>query len=105
MYGVDGTLLDDQTANRISVDSQGVARNLLDPAVPAATQPPAPAQAYFVELLLTRHGQLVDRNVYWLSTQQDVVELGRDDRQPAGDDDVSTPTSSSSRAWAARPCA
>ena len=73
VYGLAGTLLDDQTANGISVDSQGVARNLLDPAVPAATQPPAPAHAYFVELLLTRHGQLVDRNVYWLSTQQDVV--------------------------------
>ncbi len=73
VYGVNGTLLDDQTANGISVDSQGVARNLLDPAVPAATQPPAPAHAYFVELLLTRHGQLVDRNVYWLSTQQDEV--------------------------------
>ncbi len=73
VYAVNGTLLDDQTAHVPSVDSQGVARGLLHPAVPAATQPPTPAQTYFVELLLTRHGQLVDRNVYWLSTQQDEV--------------------------------
>jgi exo-1,4-beta-D-glucosaminidase len=73
VYGVDGKLLDDQTANGISVDRQGVARGLLHPNVPAATTPPTPAQTYFVELLLTRHGQLVDRNVYWLSTQPDQV--------------------------------
>jgi len=73
VYGVDGKLLDDQTANGISVDSQGVAQGVLTPHVPAATQPPASAQTYFVELLLTRHGQLVDRNVYWLSTQPDQV--------------------------------
>ncbi len=29
-------------------------------------------QAYFVELLLRQSGTVVDRNVYWLSTQQDV---------------------------------
>jgi len=74
VYAVDGTLLDDQTANGISVDPQGVARELLHPVVPAATTPHAPAQTYFVELLLTRHGEVVDRNVYWLSTQQDVVD-------------------------------
>ncbi len=73
VYGVDGKLLDDQTANGVSVDSQGVAQGVLHPNVPAATTPPTPAQTYFVELLLTRHGQLVDRNVYWLSTQQDEV--------------------------------
>jgi exo-1,4-beta-D-glucosaminidase len=70
---VDGKLLDDQTANGISVDRQGVARGLLHPNVPAATTPPTPAQTYFVELLLTRHGGLADRNVYWLSTQPDQV--------------------------------
>ena len=53
---------------------QGVARNVLHPAVPAATTPPTPAKTYFVELLLERHGKVVDRNVYWLSTQQDVVD-------------------------------
>ncbi len=74
VYGVDGKLLDDQTANGISVDSQGVAQGVLHPVVPATTQPPTPAQTYFVELLLTHHGHLVDRNVYWLSTQQDLVD-------------------------------
>jgi hypothetical protein len=74
VYGVDGKLIDDQTADGISVDSQGVTQNVLHPVVPASTTPPTPAQTYFVELLLTRHGQLVDRNVYWLSTQQDQVD-------------------------------
>jgi exo-1,4-beta-D-glucosaminidase len=74
VYGVDGKLLDDQTAHGVSVDSQGVAGRVLHPNVPAATTPPTPAQTYFVELLLTRHGQVVDRNVYWLSTQQDEVD-------------------------------
>jgi exo-1,4-beta-D-glucosaminidase len=76
VYGVDGTVLDDQTANGVSVSSQGVAQAVLHPVVPAATQPPTPAQTYFVELLLTRHGQVIDRNVYWLSTQQDEVDWG-----------------------------
>ena len=73
VYAVDGQLLDDQTTSGISVTPQGVARGLLHPVVPAATTPPTPAQTYFVELLLTRAGEVVDRNVYWLSTQQDVV--------------------------------
>ena len=74
VYGVDGRLLDHQTASGVSVAGQGVARNVLDPAVPAATTPPAAAKTYFVELLLERHGKVVDRNVYWLSTQQDEVD-------------------------------
>jgi exo-1,4-beta-D-glucosaminidase len=74
VYAVNGTLLDDQTAGGISVGPQGVMQQVLHPVVPAATTSPTPAQTYFVELLLTRHGQVVDRNVYWLSTQQDVVD-------------------------------
>ncbi|MGZ4226660.1 MAG: glycosyl hydrolase 2 galactose-binding domain-containing protein [Solirubrobacteraceae bacterium] len=77
VYGVDGQLLDHQTASHVSVGGQGVARNVLHPAVPAATTPPAPAKTYFVELLLERHGKVVDRNVYWLSTQQDVVDWSK----------------------------
>jgi exo-1,4-beta-D-glucosaminidase len=73
VYAVDGQLLGDQTASGISVNPQGVARDLIHPVVPAATTPPTPAQTYFVELLLTRAGAVVDRNVYWLSTQRDVV--------------------------------
>jgi exo-1,4-beta-D-glucosaminidase len=73
VYGIDGRLLDHQTASGVSVGGQGVARNVLHPAVPAATIPPTPSKTYFVELLLERHGKVVDRNVYWLSTQQDEV--------------------------------
>ena len=37
VYAVGGQLLDDQTASGISVGSQGVARDLIHPVVPAAT--------------------------------------------------------------------
>jgi exo-1,4-beta-D-glucosaminidase len=74
VYGVDGRLLDHQTASGVSVAGQGVARDLLTPAVPAATTSPAPPRTYFVELLLKRPGKLVDRNVYWFSTQPDLVD-------------------------------
>jgi exo-1,4-beta-D-glucosaminidase len=73
VYGADGKLLDDRTANGISVDSQGVAQDILHPAVPGSGPTP---QTYFVELLLRRHGDVVDRNVYWLSTQPDEVDWG-----------------------------
>ena len=88
VYGVDGRLLDHQTASSVSVAGQGVAHNVLHPAVPAATTPPAAAKTYFVELLLERHGKVVDRNVYWLSTQQDVVDWDKTIGKPAGDDDA-----------------
>jgi len=74
VYSVNGQLLDDQNASGVSVSGQGVAKDVLHPVVPAATTPPAPAETYFVELVLTRHGQVIDRNVYWLSTQQDIVD-------------------------------
>jgi exo-1,4-beta-D-glucosaminidase len=45
--------------------------------VPATTKPPTPAQTYFIELLLVQHGQVVDRNVYWLSTQKDLVNWAK----------------------------
>jgi exo-1,4-beta-D-glucosaminidase len=67
-------LTNDQTAGGISVAPQGVRQQVLHPGVPAATTPPATSQSYFVELLLTRDGRVIDRNVYWLSTQQDVVD-------------------------------
>jgi exo-1,4-beta-D-glucosaminidase len=35
--------------------------------------PPARATTYFVELVMRQHGQVVDRNVYWLSTQPDLL--------------------------------
>jgi exo-1,4-beta-D-glucosaminidase len=82
VFSVAGKLLDDKTASGIAARSEGVDENLLRPAVPAATRPPARAQTYFVELLLRRGGQVVDRNVYWLSTQRDVVNWSKTIGQP-----------------------
>lgn len=73
VYNVSGRLLNSQTASDVSVSSQGVVRGLLHPVVPATTRPPQRARTYFVELLLLRGGQVIDRNVYWLSTQRDLV--------------------------------
>ncbi len=82
VFSVAGKLLDDQTAFSVSVGSGRVRENVLHPAAPAATQPPAKAQTYFVELLLRRAGQVVDRNVYWLSTQPDDVNWPKTIGQP-----------------------
>jgi exo-1,4-beta-D-glucosaminidase len=73
VYSLTGKLLDDQRASGLRLASQQVLSNVLAPRVPAATAPPAPARAYFVELLLRQGSRLVDRNVYWLSTQRDIV--------------------------------
>jgi len=48
--------------------------------VPAGT----PVQVYFVELQLRQNGTLLDRNVYWLSTQPDVVNWKKSLGQPNG---------------------
>ncbi|HEV2377733.1 MAG TPA: beta-mannosidase, partial [Streptosporangiaceae bacterium] len=82
VYNLAGSKLDDQTASGISLASQQVMNNVLTPKVPAATTPPAAAQVYFVELLLSQNGTLVDRNVYWLSTQHDAVNWGSTLDQP-----------------------
>jgi len=71
VYNFAGSVLDDQTASGITLPSQGVLNAVLRPNVPAATTPPTPAQTYFVELLMRQNGNVVDRNVYWVSTQQD----------------------------------
>jgi exo-1,4-beta-D-glucosaminidase len=71
VYDASGKLLDNQAAHGLSLDSQGVATGVLHPNVPTPTT--TPAKVYFVELLLRQDGAVVDRNVYWLSTQQDVV--------------------------------
>ena len=56
------------------MSSQGVVNDALHPKVPAATTAPEPARVYFVELLLRNNrGTIIDRNVYWLSTQRDTV--------------------------------
>jgi exo-1,4-beta-D-glucosaminidase len=74
VYDLAGNVLDDQRAGGISLASQQVRTKVLAPKVPAVTAPPAPARTYFVELLLRQGDQLVDRNVYWMSTQRDVVD-------------------------------
>jgi exo-1,4-beta-D-glucosaminidase len=82
VYSVAGRLLDDRTSSPVTLGAGGVREKVLRPSVPAATAPPHPAQTYFVELLLRRGGQVVDRNVYWLSTQPDVVNWSKTIGQP-----------------------
>ncbi len=84
VYNLAGSLLDDQQASNLTLASQQVANGVMTPKVPAATTPPTPAQVYFVELLLRQNGAIVDRNVYWLSTQQDVTNWSKTLGQPQG---------------------
>ncbi len=78
VYNLAGTVLDDQKASNTTLASQQVLTNVLTPKVPAVTVPPTPASVYFVELLLRNSaGTIVGRNVYWLSTQQDVVDWSK----------------------------
>ena len=77
VYDTAGKVLDDQTASGLSLGSQGVKTGVLKPKVPAETKPPAKAQVYFVELQVKQGGKVVDRNVYWLSTQKDVVDWAK----------------------------
>jgi exo-1,4-beta-D-glucosaminidase len=80
IYNLAGTLLDDQTASNISLASQQVKNNVLTPNVPAGN----PVQVYFVDLVLRQNGTFIDRNVYWLSTQADVVNWTKTLGQPQG---------------------
>jgi hypothetical protein len=82
VFSVAGALLNDRTASGVNVGFGSVRENLLRPAVPAATRAPAKARTYFVELLLRRGAQVVDRNVYWLSTQPDVINWSKTIGQP-----------------------
>ncbi len=80
VYNLAGTVLNDQTASNITLTSQQVMTNVLTPVVPTGN----PVQVYFVELILRQNGGLVDRNVYWLSTQPDVVNWTKTLGQPQG---------------------
>jgi exo-1,4-beta-D-glucosaminidase len=80
VYSLSGKLLDDQSASGITLASQQVRTGLLTPKVPAGS----PARVYFVELELSQHGVLVDRNVYWLSTHQDVTNFAKSLDLPQG---------------------
>jgi exo-1,4-beta-D-glucosaminidase len=77
VYDTAGKLLDDRTASGVTVGDQGVRSGVLQPKVPAATTPPTPASTYFIELLLSCRGRVLDRNVYWLSTQRDLVDWSK----------------------------
>ena len=79
VYNLAGAVLDDQTASNISLTSQQVLTGVLAPKVPTS-----PVQTYFVELQLKQNATLVDRNVYWLSTQPDVVNWSKTLGQPQG---------------------
>jgi exo-1,4-beta-D-glucosaminidase len=80
VYSLAGAVLDDQTASNITLASQQVLTRVLTPKVPGGN----PVQAYFVELVLRQNGSLADRNVYWLSTQPDVVNWTKSLGQPVG---------------------
>jgi exo-1,4-beta-D-glucosaminidase len=82
VYSTSGRLLDDQTASGITLNSQQVSNKVLTPVVPKPGS--SPAQAYFVELLLSQNGTPADRNVYWLSTQQDATNWDKTLDNPAG---------------------
>jgi exo-1,4-beta-D-glucosaminidase len=79
VWSADGSVLGDQTAHGVSVRSEGVNAAVLHVATPTL---PAAQKVYFVELLLKDGQRLVDRNVYWLSTQQDKVNWGKTMGQP-----------------------
>jgi exo-1,4-beta-D-glucosaminidase len=86
VYDAAGTLLDRQRTGRpITLEPQQVANGVLAPRGPAATTPPTPAKAYFVELILRQDGKVMDRNVYWLSTQRDVIDWNSTEGNPQAD--------------------
>jgi exo-1,4-beta-D-glucosaminidase len=74
VYDTSGKVLDDRTATGVSLNAQQVRNSVLTPKVPVVTAPPTAARTYFVELIVRQHGTVVDHNVYWQSTQQDVVD-------------------------------
>jgi len=80
VYNLAGTVLDDQTASSISLSSQQVLNGVLTPKVPTT---PA-GTTYFVELQLKQNTTLVDRNVYWLSTTQDLTNWRKALGKPVG---------------------
>ena len=82
VFDINGRLLDNRSTPILPLPGQGVSNAAITPKVPATTVPPAAAQTYFVELTLSQNNAVVDRNVYWLSTQQDIVDFGKSLGQP-----------------------
>jgi len=72
-YDMEGNVLGTQSASDITLPSQGVMNRILT--IPNPNLPDVggvPQRTYFLELLLKRGSQVVDRNVYWLSTVNDI---------------------------------
>ncbi len=82
VYALDGQLLDDQSAGPITLPAQAVDTTVIAPRLPPASTAPAPAHTYFVELLLRQAGAVIDRNVYWLSTQPDLLDWHATQQEP-----------------------
>jgi exo-1,4-beta-D-glucosaminidase len=80
VYDINGNVLDTKSSGSQSLTSQQVLNNVLTPTVPTGS----PVQTYFVELTLTQNGTTIDRNVYWLSTQPDVVNWKQTLGKPQG---------------------
>jgi exo-1,4-beta-D-glucosaminidase len=74
VHGLDGSVLDRQRTGSVTLAAQGVASAVAAPRIPASTSPPTPAKAYLLELILRQSGAIIDRNVYWLSTQPDLID-------------------------------
>ena len=74
VYSLSGQVVDTVSAGPFSLASQQVDNHLGVLKVPARS---ARAEVYFVEVELERGGRVVDRNVYWESTQPDVVNWAR----------------------------
>ena len=72
-YDMTGKVIDSKDAWNISLPSQGVMNQLFQ--IPNPTLPDVngvPQKTYFLELQLKRGTKVIDRNVYWLSTVNDV---------------------------------
>ena len=68
-----GKVIDSKDAWNISLPSQGVMNQLFqipNPTLPAING--VPQKTYFLELQLKRGTKVIDRNVYWLSTVNDM---------------------------------
>ncbi len=77
VYSLDGTVLDEQSASNVTLTPGQVLGDVIAPRLPAPTPAGAPGHTYFVQLLLARAGEVIDRNTYWLSTRPDQIDWPR----------------------------
>ena len=73
VYDVGGRLLDDQTTGGISVAPQGVGTRPSASGRPCDHDAPGAGSDLLRRVAARRRGSVIDRNVYWLSTQPDLV--------------------------------